>query len=220
MVDHPDFQVLTPEARLTLLVCRVGTQNTAASIFRYYREALMAQTGLTAERLESALCELESKPSPSKPWITRDDRILWVRNGLKHDPSMSLHHENHRKSIVRAVAGLPKTSTVRKFRRYYKLRIAMGDGSAIATPYPIGPPSAIRKGKDKDKDTDKEGSPMGPPDRRNGFEVSRKDSDQRRVHHREALMAAGSPYAKADTDAGLITAADIRYFRVHGQWPP
>lgn len=51
IVDHPDFQSLTPNARLTLLVCRVGSLNTAASIFRYYLEPLQEQTGLTREEL-------------------------------------------------------------------------------------------------------------------------------------------------------------------------
>src|SRR5262249_44913557 len=46
LVDHPDFRTLSRNARLVFLVMRVGTQNTIASIFHYYREPLMAQTGL------------------------------------------------------------------------------------------------------------------------------------------------------------------------------
>jgi hypothetical protein len=128
MVDHPDFHLLTPHERLVLFVCRLGSQNTAASIFRYYREPLMVQTGLAAAELETALAGLEKKPSARAPWIIRDDAVVWIRNGLKHDPTYSVQNRNHRLSLLRAVAALPRTPTVRKFRRYYKLPIGMGDG--------------------------------------------------------------------------------------------
>ena len=88
ITDHPDFQVLSPNARLVILVCRVGSSNTAASIFRYYREALGVQTGLSRDDLEAALCELEKKPNATTPWIVRDEQVLWIRNGLKHDPNL------------------------------------------------------------------------------------------------------------------------------------
>lgn len=134
IVDHPDFQILSPNARLTLFVCRCGSLNTPASIFRYYRGVLEAQTGLDATDLEAALVELEKKPSTSAPWIVRDESILWVRNGLKHDPNLTLEHDGHREAILRALAALPTTPTVQKFKRYYKL--VRGRGQAP----PKGPP--------------------------------------------------------------------------------
>ena len=70
IVDHPDFQRLSPEARLVLLVARLGTANNIASIFRFYPQVLEHQTGLTADQLETAIRQLESTPSRA-PWPGR-----------------------------------------------------------------------------------------------------------------------------------------------------
>jgi hypothetical protein len=144
MVDHLDFQALTPNARLTLFICRVGSMNTAASIFRYYLEPLQQQTGLSRDELVAALHELEKKPSPKAPWIVRDEAVLWIRNGLKHDPNLSLNHHGHREAIIRALAALPSTPTVRKFRAYYKLSQGRGSGSPQETGMASGEPGGIR----------------------------------------------------------------------------
>lgn len=141
IVDHPDFHVLTPQARLTLLVCRLGSLNNQASIFRYYREPLCVQTGLAPHELEAALCDLETKPSKTEPWIMRDNLILWVRNGLKYDPNLTpTQNEAHRVGILRAVSALPHTPLVTKFMRYYKL------GRATPRPSPRGSPPSTREG--------------------------------------------------------------------------
>jgi len=133
IVDHPDFQALSPHARLVLFVCRLGSQAGPAAIFRYYREPLMLQTGLAADELEAALSELEKRPSPSKPWIIRDDAVVWIRNGLKHDPTLSLQHNRHRAAILRALSALPYTPTVKKFFRYYGFTRGRGRATTIGT---------------------------------------------------------------------------------------
>jgi len=114
--DDPDFQRLTPDARLTLLIARVCQQAGPAAIFRYYPELLRLQTGLSAKRLDAALVELEVGN-----WLYRDGTVLWIRNGLRHDPSTTLANQHHRTSIVRWLEGLPKESIVLKFCDYYSL---------------------------------------------------------------------------------------------------
>src|SRR5262249_8625323 len=94
IVDHRDFPVLSPPARLTLLGARLGSSNAIASIFRWHASVLQEQTGLDAAALEAALIELETKP-PRRPWIIRDERVLWIRNGLRFDPSVVLANPNH-----------------------------------------------------------------------------------------------------------------------------
>jgi len=122
LFDDLDFQKLSPNARLVLLVARLGSQQTIASIFRYYPEVLQAQTGLALLNLEAALRELESKPTKARPWILRDPQVLWVRNGLRHDPTVTLENPNHLTAVLRALTALPRTSqVVRKFKSYYGL---------------------------------------------------------------------------------------------------
>ena len=44
-----------------------------------------------------------------------------MRNGLRYEPSRSLANDNHRKSIEKHIAGLPKLQIVNDFADYYDL---------------------------------------------------------------------------------------------------
>jgi len=119
---HPDFRVLTPHARLTLLVLRVAGQSNIAGIGWGYTEPLVAETGLAPRQIRAALLELEKKPTPEAPWIYRDGNLVWVRNALRFDPNLTLNNPNHVRAVQRSVAGLPRSSEiVQRFRDYYHL---------------------------------------------------------------------------------------------------
>lgn len=121
LLDDPDFQTLSSQARHTLLTARLCPQNTIASIFRWYSELLCRQTGYAWRVLDRALRELAERPSVEAPWIVYDKATLWIRNGLRYDPTVSLADSKHRIAIERAVAALPKTETVLKFCDYYRI---------------------------------------------------------------------------------------------------
>lgn len=128
LVDHEDFRALSPNARLVLFVLRLGPSTTIASIFIYYREVLQAQTGLASRALEEALKELERTPSAERPWIVRDASVIWIRNGLRFDPNLSVGNDNHIVAVRRTVAALPQRSAVvQQFLAYYPLVGPMDD---------------------------------------------------------------------------------------------
>lgn len=142
--DAVQFQVLTPEARLTLMVLRVCRDAGTACIFRYYPEVLQAQTGLPARRLAAALAELSRTPDEARPWIFHDERarVVWIRNGLRRDPGISLSNPRQFTGVMRAIQGLPATHLAVKFRRYYGITKAMEEAMAKAMGKPSAPPSA------------------------------------------------------------------------------
>jgi hypothetical protein len=76
----------------------------------YYPQVLEAQTGLDAETVEAALQGLERKPTPKEPWILREGRIIWIRNGLKHDPTVTTNNEGQWRPFV---VSLPRSQTHR-----------------------------------------------------------------------------------------------------------
>jgi hypothetical protein len=117
LFDDPDYQRLSPSARLVLLTARLCEAAGPAAIFRYYPASLTAQTGLTLEQLEAALEELAAGN-----WVRRDAHLLWVRNGLRFDPSLSLRDQKHTTAVQRWLSNLPQTILIRSFRRYYKLQ--------------------------------------------------------------------------------------------------
>jgi hypothetical protein len=140
LFDDLDYQQLTPYARLTLVTLRLCAQNSAASIFRYYPEVLRSQTGLTNEILDATLAELERSPSSEAPWIFREGPVVWVRNGLRHDPNIRLADKKHMKSVERAVASLPRLQIVARFCDYYRIERPF-DGPPKALGRPLEDPS-------------------------------------------------------------------------------
>src|SRR3989304_3908310 len=100
--DDPDFQRLSPRARLLFYTTRPCKAAGPPVIFRYYPEILAAQTGLAAKQVRAGLAELEAHR-----WIEVEGVILWVRNGLRYDPSVRLVDRKHRTAVLRALAELP-----------------------------------------------------------------------------------------------------------------
>jgi hypothetical protein len=132
LFDDPRFQQLSPSARHTLLTARLCLQAGPASIFRYYLDVLAAQTGLPPEKVQAALVELERAG-----WIELEGPVLWIRNGLRHDPNMRLADRKHRAAVVRAVDGLPRGPIVERFCHYYEIARAFEDPARVGSPRPI-----------------------------------------------------------------------------------
>jgi hypothetical protein len=152
LLDDPDFQRLTPRARHVLLTVRLCVEAGPACIFRYYPEVLCRRTGYSRRHLNDALTELEQAQ-----WIVLDADVLWIRNGLRHDPHIRLSNPHHVDAAVRQIEALPSSSArlIAKFCQYYKI------GKAIDTlPHsPEGVPpqeeekeEEILQEKEKEKD--------------------------------------------------------------------
>lgn len=129
--DDPDYQALTPDARLVLLTVRLCLQAGPGAIFRYYPAVIASQTGLALEDVDKALRELAQAD-----WVVRDDTILWVRNGLRYDPSVRLGDPKHRKAVEKALAALPKRAIVLMFCDHYEITRPF-DGPTKALRRPI-----------------------------------------------------------------------------------
>lgn len=132
LIDDEDFQTLTPEARLILLALRICRDAGPAVIFRYYPEVVARQTGLTSTQLEAGLVELAEAG-----WIERERSVVWVKNGLRYDPTMRLSNAKHLAAVCRAVAGLPKVALKVKFLEYYQITEAfdrLSNGYLIPIP--------------------------------------------------------------------------------------
>lgn len=114
LFDDPDYQLLSADARLVLLTARLCRDAGPAVIFRYYPELLCRQTGLSRSRFDKALEGLAKDN-----WIYSDGVVLWVRNGLRHDPNLRLADRKHFASVCRQLDGLPTSPLVAKFCDYY-----------------------------------------------------------------------------------------------------
>jgi hypothetical protein len=143
LLDDPDYQQLSADARLVLLTLRLCAQAGAAAIFRAYPAVLSEQTGLEVDEVDKALKELACSPRSDRPWIYRESGVVWVRNALRYDPNLRLADDKHRKSVERALSGLPRLGIVAKFCAYYEIASPFDDpGETLGTPSEdLSPPS-------------------------------------------------------------------------------
>jgi hypothetical protein len=162
MVDDPDFQALSPQARHVFLTLRVSPQLGPAGIFRYYPAV---QTGLDGDELAKALTELEAHF-----WVVREGPILWLRNALLHDPSIRLSDMKHRKTVEKWVAGLPKLGIVLTFCEYYKItRPFEGPTKALRRPCAQESESETESGSESQSKSEPESEPEVEPLRSGGM---------------------------------------------------
>ena len=153
LFDDDDYQALSAPARLTFLTLRLCAQAGPAAIFRYHLGVLEEQTGLPAAQLEQAFRELEAGR-----WIVREGRIVWIRNGLRHDPHLRLSDPKHVAAVERAVASLPKLGIVLSFCDYYGIARPFKDPSkTLDSPSEESSEQRVGAGKKEKEDEDRGG---------------------------------------------------------------
>ena len=114
------YQQLSVPAKLVFYTLKL--QLGPSGIDTFYTAVLPEQTGLSTDEAEAAVAELEVGS-----WIVREQNVLWLRNGLKYDPKLSLNNKNHRKAIEEHLSSLPPLQIVSNFAGYYDLIYPLED---------------------------------------------------------------------------------------------
>jgi hypothetical protein len=122
LVHDPAWITLSAHAKVIYVTCIGFDGCTLAGIFRYHDVAVLVRySGLSLAETESALAELEKKPTPETSFIVRDSEVLWLRRYLNQHSGLSKANLTHQTAIRNTVNALPADSdVVRKFRKYYK----------------------------------------------------------------------------------------------------
>lgn len=139
MIDHPKYQALTPAARLALLTLKLHLG--PLGIGPVYPGALAEQTGLSDLEVGEALAELEGAA-----WIAREHRLVWLIDGLEHEPNFRLTSDSVRTFVKSELGALPGLSIVALFCAHYGVENPHGDtpnGTPSRTPggTPSGTPT-------------------------------------------------------------------------------
>ena len=155
--DDPDFRALPVEAKFVFLNIRTSPLSNMPCIFPFYVEPIEKQTGLSKKRIKKALDTL-----CHGQWIAIQDGILWVKNGLKYDPNISLRNPKHLEAIKKILLGLPKSKLIKDFCSYYGIDIPydIPNREGMAYPMPITDTDT-----DTDTDTEPESESENEPDR-------------------------------------------------------
>lgn len=116
LIDDPDFLQLSPPARLALMTLKLILGASGIDVVRALVPELMATTGYDEATIRAAVDELTAGR-----WILIEGRVVWLRNGLRFEPSKPLASENGRKGISAHLATLPRVALVNRFADYYGL---------------------------------------------------------------------------------------------------
>lgn len=116
LIDDPDFLQLSPPARLALMTLKLILGASGIDVVRALVPELMATTGYDEATIRAAVDELTAGR-----WILIEGRVVWLRNGLRFEPSKPLASENGRKGISAHLETLPRVALVNRFADYYGL---------------------------------------------------------------------------------------------------
>lgn len=121
-----------------------------ANIFILNREQVTRHIGLKSRQIDRYLEELLSIPTdlpnpPYHPWIAYEIPIIWVINGLKHEPGISLDNPKHKEAVQKIIDSLPKREILYKFLTYYGYEIPNNIGIGIAYKDGYGNQSTIKE---------------------------------------------------------------------------
>jgi hypothetical protein len=130
MIDSPEYLSLSAEARAILWPMKMKLGRAGIDVF--YLEGLPRASGYPSDVCEKAVRELVSTK-----WLVVQGSLIWLRNGLRFDPSDPLASPNGRKGIVNFLRTLPKWPIINEFVRYYRLEQEWQE-SAVEEPPALG----------------------------------------------------------------------------------
>jgi hypothetical protein len=149
----PDFQKLSPQARLVFIYLFSNDHRNEAGLYRITKKTISNETDLTIEEVETALQEIESANL-----IKYDDKdcVVWVINAVNYQKT----NPNEVKAINKNLAQL-NHPFVEEFRTYYEELLNTSEGLPKDLPKTLEGLGDKGKGKYKGKGKGK-GKPPTP----------------------------------------------------------
>jgi len=121
ILDDSDYMNLPERSRHVLLVLKISRVSNFSGIFVVDEGELVTLKKQTGIELSELLHEIDFLEREN--WVYYVPPVLWIRNALKFEPSISLKNKYHRKSIAKKLLGLPRSPLVVAFCQYYGLDI-------------------------------------------------------------------------------------------------
>lgn len=153
LLDGPDFQRLSAEARWCFVALKLNAGPTGFDV--YYASALAgqleAQTGLNLSDVTDAIDELDRHG-----WIRREGNLLWIVGHLPNDPHMSPADIKHRKAVQRHVASLPRIALVRAFVAAHPLFFPPLEAQSMGLAWAMEGPSMTHRSTESESESENE----------------------------------------------------------------
>lgn len=141
IIDDAEFQELTADARLLFFILKLTLGVSGIDVV--YASSLIEKCGKPQRAITAALKQLRDNN-----WIITERNVIWLRNGLRFEPSISLKNPKHIVAIQKHLRSLPRLEIVRDFVGYYGIpspwvsdtpsdRVADTVSDTHSIPYPI-----------------------------------------------------------------------------------
>ena len=115
ITTDPMFIGLSRDAKLLWFILKLRLGASGIAHLLAHQHQLGQVTGMSRASVDRAKQELRPH------WLLWEGDILWLRNGLRWEPKISLVNANHRKGVMNHLSGLPVQPIVRAFCEYYEL---------------------------------------------------------------------------------------------------
>jgi hypothetical protein len=119
IVDDAEFQELSSDARLLFFILKLSLGVSGIDVI--YSSTLIEKIGKTQRAVDAALKQLRDND-----WIRTEKNVIWLRNGLRFEPSISLKNPKHIVAIQKHLRALPRLALVSEFARYYGIPMGIG----------------------------------------------------------------------------------------------
>lgn len=115
IITEPEFLSLSVPAKCLWFVLKLKLGMSGINHLPAHQHQLRQLSGMTLQMIAKAKNELRPH------WLLWEGDILWLRNGLRWEPKISLDNDNHRKGVLNHLSGLPAQPIVKAFCDYYEL---------------------------------------------------------------------------------------------------
>ena len=145
LVDGPDYQTLSPAAKLVLLTLKLGLGPWQIGVMPACEAVLGERTGFADKQIRAAFAELAAGG-----WVRVERNVVWIVDGLRYEPSVQHTDSKHVTGLSSYVAGLPRLAIVRDFCAAYPEWAIEGPSE----PLPDALPRALVVTEDRRQKTD------------------------------------------------------------------
>lgn len=174
LADDPEFQALGADAQLIFYTLKLMLGPSGIDVVRALEPTLSVM--LPGVPLEGELLDMGDGIGDGIPygihhgmnqlrergWVWDQGSVVWIRNALEYETSLSIKNKNHKASVLNHLRSLPKIGIVNTFAEYYGLERPFGDFHIRwDPPCHTGWPCPTLRGRDPGRGAD--GIPHAPP---------------------------------------------------------
>jgi len=114
LLNDASFQQLSPESRLVLITIKLLLPGWGIDVVPAVEAVLVESTGCPLATVQASLEILAVEG-----WIRREGNVVWLRNGLRFEPTATPNNWKQRQALHHHLAGLPRGALVDDFRAQY-----------------------------------------------------------------------------------------------------